>query len=140
LGSSQGSLRPDIVGNPNWGPHTYAPLTTGEWYYTGAYQCYGTAKYCVPYTGQTSVGDSSPGTARGPGFWRTDIGLFKNIKFSERFTGQLRLETFNTFNHVNPIGPGGTGSGSNTFSSGSFDEVLIARDPRLVQIAMKLNF
>jgi len=66
--------------------------------------------------------------------------LFKNIKFSERFTGQLRLETFNTFNHTNPIAPGGAASGSNTFSSSSFDQILSTCDPRLMQIAMKLNF
>ena len=39
----------------------------------------------------------------GPGFWRTDLSLFKNMKFTERVTGQLRWETFNTFNHTNPI-------------------------------------
>jgi hypothetical protein len=135
LGVAQCSVRPDFVGNPNWGPHTLS-----QWYYPGAYTCYGTTSPCVPYSGQTYIPTSPPGTARGPGFWRTDLGLFKNLKFSERFTGQIRLETFNTFNHTNPIGPGGAGSGSNTMSSTSFDKVLLAREPRLIQIAMKLNF
>jgi len=140
LSVEQCSVRPDFVGNPNWGPHIYNALTTKEWYNSTAYTCYGTTSPCVPYSGQTYIPTSPPGTARGPGFWRTDLGLFKNLKFTERLTGQLRLETFNTFNHTNPIAPGGAGSGSNTMSSTSFDEVLLAREPRLVQIAIKLNF
>jgi hypothetical protein len=135
LGTTPCSLRPDLVGNPNAsGFHTHS-----EWYNAGAYACYGTGRNCIPYTGQTNIGTSPPGTARGPGFWRTDLGLFKNLKLSERFAAQLRLETFNTFNHTNPIAPGSGGS-SNSMTSSVFDEVLLARDPRLVQIAMKLNF
>jgi hypothetical protein len=34
-----------------------------------------------------------------PGINNWDIGLFKNIAFTERTKFQLRLETFNTFNH-----------------------------------------
>ena len=139
LSTAQCSVRPDYVGNPNWGPHQYKLLTPGEWYNYGAYTCYGTSTHCIPYSGQSYVPTAGPGTARGPGFWRTDLGLFKNIKFTERLTGQLRLESFNTFNHVNPVQPG-TGNSSNTFSSGVFDEIALARDPRLLQIAMKLNF
>ena len=139
LGTTPCSLRPDLVGNPNWGPHQSNLISSGEWFNPNAYQCYGTNKYCVPYTGQSGIGDSSPGTARGPGFWRTDLGLFKNIKFTERLTGQFRLETFNTFNHVNPIQPG-TGGSSLLLSSAVYDEVLLARDPRLIQLGMKLNF
>jgi hypothetical protein len=139
LSTAQCSVRPDFVGNPNWGPHAFNQLASGDWYNTGAYVCYGTGAHCSPYTGQTNVGNSPPGTARGPGFWRTDMGLFKNIKFTERLTGQLRVEAFNAFNHVDPIQPG-TGGSSNTFSSGVYDEVTLARDPRLIQIAMKLNF
>jgi hypothetical protein len=134
LGTTPCSLRPDLVGNPNSGPHTY-----GEWYNISAYACYGTGRNCIPYSGQTNIGTSPPGTARGPGFWRTDLGLFKNLKLSERFAAQVRLETFNTFNHTNPIAPG-TGGSSNSMTSTVFDEVLLARDPRLIQIALKLNF
>ena len=103
-----------------------------------AFACYGLAP-CVPYTGQTNIGTTRPGDARGPGFWRTDLGLFKNVRFNERFSGQLRLETFNTFNHTNLIAPG-TGGSSNNLISGVFDQVLLARDPRLLQLGLKLNF
>jgi hypothetical protein len=139
LSTAQCSVRPDLVGNPNSGPHSFAGLSSGEWYNASAYVCYGTGAHCIPYTGQTNIGTSSPGTARGPGFWRTDVGVFKNLKFTERLTGQLRLETFNTFNHTNPVQPG-TGGSSNAFSSGVYDEITLARDPRLIQLGMKLNF
>jgi hypothetical protein len=63
------------------------------------------------------------------------------MKFTEHFNGQLRLETFNTFNHTNPIQPGGPGgSGSANMTSGVFDLAQYARDPRLLQLGMKLNF
>ena len=135
LGSTPCSLRPDQISQPDAGaPHTYK-----EWYDSAAFACYGTSSPCVAYTGQTNIGTTQPGAARGPGFWRTDLGVFKNLKFNERFTGQLRLETFNTFNHTNPIGPG-TGGSSNNVISTVFNQVLLTRDPRLLQIGMKLNF
>jgi hypothetical protein len=136
LGTTPCSLRPDLVSTPNSGQHIH---TYSEWYNASAYACYGTARNCIPYTGQTNIGTSPPGSARGPGFWRTDLGLFKSIKLNERFTAQVRFETFNTFNHTNPIAPGSGGS-SNSMTSSVFDQVLTARDPRLIQIGMKLDF
>jgi hypothetical protein len=47
-------------------------------------------------------GNAAPGSVLGPGFQRWDTSLFKNFKFGERASLQLRLETFNTFNHGSP--------------------------------------
>ncbi len=135
LGSTPCSPRVDLVGDPN----ASAPQTYSQWYNASAYACYGSTAPCIPYTGQTNLATSAPGSARGPGFWRTDLGFFKNLKFTERLSGQLRVEMFNTFNHTNPIAPGSGGS-SNSMTSTLFDKVTLARDPRLIQIAMKLNF
>lgn len=45
---------------------------------------------------------------RGPGFWNFDAGLYKRIRFTEKYSVQLRLEAFNIFNHANLfIAPGG---------------------------------
>lgn len=71
----------------------------------------------------------------GPRFWRTDLSLFKNIRFTERVTGQLRWETFNTFNHTNPIC-----CASLSFTSSLFNQVTSTRDPRIMQLGMKVNF
>jgi hypothetical protein len=76
-----------------------------------------------------------PGAVRLPGFWRTDLSVFKNIKFTERFGGQLRVETFNLFNHVNPIC-----CSSFATSSGTYDKVTSTRDPRYLELAFKINF
>jgi hypothetical protein len=38
---------------------------------------------------------------RGPGYWNADLGLYKRIKFNEKYSMQLRLEVFDVFNHAN---------------------------------------
>ena len=37
----------------------------------------------------------------GPGLWNIDLGLYKRIRFTERYSLQLRAEAFNVFNHAN---------------------------------------
>ncbi len=123
LSASPVGCRPDLVGDPN----ADAPHTFGAWFNAGA--------FANPDATQTTVGSSRPGSVRGPGFWRTDLSLFKNIKFNERLTGQLRWETFNTFNHTNPIC-----CTSLSVTSGFFNRVSSTRDPRIMQLGMKLNF
>lgn len=123
LGPSPCSFRANQVGNPNAGG-------------TGNYEnFFNAAAYTDPAVGQITLPAQRPGSLRLPGFWRTDLGVFKNIKFNERFGGQLRLETFNTFNHNNPIC-----CASFTTSSSLYNKVRAARDPRTAQLAFKLNF
>jgi hypothetical protein len=38
---------------------------------------------------------------RGPGYWNVDMGLYKRVRFSEKYSMQLRFEAFNVFNHAN---------------------------------------
>ncbi len=63
------------------------------------------------------------------------MGLFKNLKFTERFGGQLRFESFNTFNHLNPIC-----CASFSMANANFNRVRAARDPRILQLGLKFNF
>lgn len=122
LGASPLGCRPNQVGDPNAGPHTY-----GSWFNKAA--------FAGPSATQTTVTTERPGAIRGPGFWRTDLSLFKNMKFTERFTGQLRVETFNTFNHTNPIC-----CASMSLISTLYGQVTSTRDPRIMQLGLKLNF
>jgi hypothetical protein len=122
LGASPLGCRPNQVGDPNSGSHTYA-----TWFNTAA--------FAGPSATQTTETTERPGAIRGPGFWRTDLSLFKNMKFTERFTGQFRFETFNTFNHTNPIC-----CASTSLISSLYDKVTSTRDPRIMQLGMKLNF
>ncbi|HEX8836300.1 MAG TPA: carboxypeptidase-like regulatory domain-containing protein [Candidatus Acidoferrum sp.] len=123
LGASPLGCRPNQVGNPN----ANAPNTYASWFNTSA--------LAAPPATQTTETSERPGAIRGPGFWRTDLSLFKNMKFTERFTGQLRFETFNTFNHANPIC-----CASTSLISPFYDQVTSTRDPRILQLGMKVNF
>ena len=71
---------------------------------------------------------------RGPGFWNVDAGIYKRIRFSERYSLQLRGELFNVFNHANLF----TDYTSPDVSSGN---VLAYRNGRRnVQLAAKFIF
>jgi hypothetical protein len=123
LAASPVGCRPNQVGDPNSG----APHTIASWFNTSA--------FAAPDITQTTETTERPGAIRGPGFWRTDLSLFKNMKFTERFTGQFRWETFNTFNHTNPIC-----CGSTNLTSTLYGKVTATRDPRIMQLGLKLNF
>ncbi|MGI8837644.1 MAG: hypothetical protein ACR2H4_13555 [Pyrinomonadaceae bacterium] len=52
-----------------------------------------------PLTGTGVVGPfpaqmSTRNAFRGPGFWNADLGLYKRVKLSERYTMQFRLEVY----------------------------------------------
>ncbi len=123
IGPSPCSFRANQVGDPN----SNAPNTYLSWFNPAA--------FTNPVAGQTTIPSERPGAVRLPGFWRTDLGMFKNMKFTERFSGQLRVETFNTFNHLNPIC-----CGSFATNNTNYNKVLSARDPRTMQLGLKLQF
>ena len=79
-------------------------------------------------------GSSRPGALLGPGYQIWDTSLMKNIKFGERASLQLRLETFNTFNHGSPSGID-TGVDDSTFGA-----VTGWHDSRNVQLGVKIKF
>jgi hypothetical protein len=114
--------RPDIIGDPN----SNAPHTLAEWFNTSAFAL-------VP-AGQIRPGDEPRGTIEGPGYFRWDASLFKTFKFNERFNLQFRAEAFNVINHTNFNNP------TTSFTSSLFGEITTARDPRQMQMALKLNF
>ena len=114
--------RPDIVGDPN----LRAPHTIAQWFNTSAFAL-------VP-AGQVRVGNEPRGTIETPGYIRWDASLFKNIKFSERLNLQFRAEAFNVLNHTNFNAP------VTSVTSSLFGQVLSARDPRQLQLALKLLF
>jgi hypothetical protein len=80
------------------------------------------------------VGNASRRFFPGPGIDNYNMSLLKNTKITEATQLQFRFETFNTFNHAQFNNPGGN------IDSGSFGEVTTARDPRIMQAALKLIF
>lgn len=72
---------------------------------------------------------------RGPGAWNIDSGLYKNVRLTERYTLQLRLEAFNVLNHANLLISGSEADiGQGTFVPAFFN------GRRNIQLAGKFIF
>ena len=82
-----------------------------------------------------SIGNSARTVCCGPGINNFDFSLLKDTGITERSQLQFRAEFFNAFNHAQFQNPDGNISDGNTFG-----QVVRARDPRLVQFALKLLF
>ncbi len=123
LGAGSGATpRADFVCDPN----ENAPHTIAQWFNT-------TCMQDVP-KGSIRPGNAPRNGIRGPGYQKWDISIFKNFKFTEQMKAQFRLETYNTFNHTN------WSSISATLGSTTFGQITAARDPRIVQLGLKLNY
>ena len=118
------SNRPNLVGDPNSGPHTVQ-----EWFNVSAFQ------RLDPVAQAGQFGNEGRNVVQGPGYQQWDFSAFKNFTFRESKTLQFRAELFNIFNHPNFRLP------NNDISSPStFGEITEAQPGRLVQLALKLLF
>ncbi len=70
----------------------------------------------------------------GPGENEWDLTFSKKISLSEARYFQFRTDIFNLFNKTQFVNPDGN------FSDSTFGQILQARDPRLVQFALKFYF
>jgi hypothetical protein len=84
--------------------------------------------------GLGQVGTSRRRFFHGPGLNNFNLALLKNTQLTESTQLQFRLEAFNAFNHAQFGMPNGN------FNSSTFGEVGTARDPRIMQVAMKFLF
>jgi hypothetical protein len=73
----------------------------------------------------------------GPGILNSDLSLTKDTKITEKSSLQFRAEAFNVFNHAQFGGPSGN---INNSGQGGFGYIGSARDPRIMQVALKLQF
>jgi hypothetical protein len=110
-----------------------------------------------------SIGDSPRGVAEGPGYFQTDMALYKTFRIGERARLQLRFEVFNVFNTDNFLstGIGNTYNAQNVVlggengdpsdlanatqilsavPGGDFGILTYVRDPRQVQLGVRLSF
>jgi hypothetical protein len=92
--------------------------------------------------GPVGVIGSSPRTiCCGPGINNFDVAFLKDTAVTEKTRLQFRAEFFNLFNHTQFVNPAPTGGvASADFNSGAFGTVVRARDPRLIQFALKFIF
>ncbi len=132
LGILQGSmarLRPNVVLNPNQGYGQVNLRTSGP----GGFWFNPTA-FVAPSPTGFQLGNERPGAIIGPGIDKMDFGLFKTFRVYHATTFTLRGEAFNVLNHVN------WGSIDTVATDSQFGRVTSTRDPRILQVAGKINF
>jgi Carboxypeptidase regulatory-like domain/TonB dependent receptor len=83
------------------------------------------------------VGDAMRRYFSGPGIYNFDMALLKDTKITESTQVQFRAEAFNVFNHAQFNNPSGD---FNNSGAGGFGFVTSARDPRIMQLALKFLF
>jgi hypothetical protein len=131
LGTDNTGPFPLGLDTPNYsgGPiKKYNPRNNGNLYFD-------TSKFSIEPIGQL-------GTARrrffsGPGLNDFDMALLKETKFSERYSLQFRAEFFNVFNHTQFQSVPQT---DGNFGSAEFGQASSAANPRIGQLALKLQF
>jgi hypothetical protein len=122
-GSFVGNDLADVVSTPR--------LTTGsrgekirKWFSTESFQVNAPGTY----------GTSGRNILRGPGTFNIDFSAAKSFSITERFRLQYRIELFNALNHPNLNNP------DTSVTSSSFGQIVSARDPRIIQMALRLGF
>jgi hypothetical protein len=121
------SNRPNLVPgqNPNSGPHT-----PGAWLNRSAFQ----QITQDPNSPVQQFGTAGRNIAQGPGYADWDFSAFKNIQVAEGKEFQFRAEFFNFLNHPNFHLP------DSDIGSSTFNQILEAQAPRLIQFALKFSF
>ena len=119
--------RPNLVAgqNPNAGPKR-----TTAWLNRAAFQ----QITPDPRSPVQQFGTAGRNIAQGPGYADWDFSAFKNFLVSEGKEFQFRAEFFNFLNHTNFHLP------DSDISSPTFNQILEAQPPRLIQLALKFQF
>jgi hypothetical protein len=119
--------RPDQICDPKSGHPTLL-----KWFNT---QC-----FVAPPQGQLGTASRTP--VYGPDFVNTDFSAVKRIRLNETVNADFRAEFFNLFNHAQFNAPGSSSTpGADLNSPGSFGKInSTVGNPRVIQLALKLNF
>ncbi|WP_321476943.1 TonB-dependent receptor [uncultured Paludibaculum sp.] len=98
--------------------------STGRWFNTAAF-------VLAP---QFTIGSSSRNPVSGPGYRTVDLMVGKRFPIAERVYAEFRAEAFNVTN-TPPLGnPNGS------FGNAAFGTITTALDPRVFELALKLQF
>jgi Carboxypeptidase regulatory-like domain len=96
--------------------------------------------FCDPTTGSPcpqqlgTFGNTPHALCCGPALNNTDLVIAKLTPIGEKLNTEFRAEFYNAWNHTQFENPDGN------FSDSTFGQVLKARDPRVMQFAIKLLF
>jgi Carboxypeptidase regulatory-like domain/TonB dependent receptor len=119
------SNRPNVIGNPNSGPHTAA-----QWFNVNAFQ----RITQDPNSPVQQFGNEGRNAVQGPGYVNWDFSALKNIRVTESKEVQFRGELFNVLNHTNfrlPV---------SDIESPNFGQIQSDVSPRVIQVALKFLF
>ncbi|HTW60936.1 MAG TPA: carboxypeptidase-like regulatory domain-containing protein [Terracidiphilus sp.] len=123
-------------------PHRPRAQAAAEWFNTAAFV----------NNGPGIAGGIGPGGAdgnvprdymRNPGYRDVDLGLFRDFRFAEGITLQVRGESTNALNLVSLSGPGTSGpppTDGQAPSSSGFGVITAASSPRIIQVGARLTF
>src|SRR5262249_49507843 len=93
---------------------------------------FNSAAFAQPALG--TFGNSGMGSVKGPGLFQFDLSLTRSFQVREMQKVEFRAEAFNVLNNFIMMNP--------TFdiNSNLFGKVTAARDPRIMQFALKYLF
>ncbi len=91
-----------------------------------------TSAYAAP--APNTFGNVGRNTLIGPGTFNIDLAVHRIFSLSERFKLQFRAECFDFPNHPEFNNP------NTTLTANTFGAITTARNPRILQLALKLNF
>lgn len=90
------------------------------------------------------AGNLGRNTFVGPGFWASDMSLFKSFKFTERVALKFSVDAFNVFNHTNFVlaqsGQAAAETTHNQITNSNFGQAGGTLNPRNLQLGLKLSF
>jgi Carboxypeptidase regulatory-like domain/TonB dependent receptor len=115
--------RPNVIGDPNAGPHT-----VDAWISRSAFERLNVQ------TQAGQFGNAGRNIARGPAYTNVDVSLVRDFALPGAARLQFRAEAYNVANHANfglPVAD---------LNSSNFGRILSAGPPRLLQFALKLMF
>ena len=116
-----GTQRPNLVGDPVL---PAGQRTPEHWFNTAAFAI-------AP---QFTLGTASRNPVRGPSYRNLDLAVVRSMPLAGRADVQLRVEIFNVLNTAQLGAPAGVAGAAN------FGTIVTAGDPRVVQVALKMQF
>jgi hypothetical protein len=81
-----------------------------------------------------TFGNTGRNSFRAPGISNFDLSFLKRFPLGEKRWLEFRVELFNAFNHTQYVFTNPNAAGS------TYDQATQARDPRLIQLALKFYF
>jgi hypothetical protein len=90
------------------------------------------AAFALPDLG--TLGNSGAYAVAGPGTWQFDLALSRTLKIRESQSIEFRAEAFNLTNSFRMTDP------TTVLNNNLFGQVTVARDPRIMQFALKYVF